>query len=410
LIGNEYIATNNHEVAYLTLTNGSHGFKVYNSSGADVSNSLYPLENPFLMAGIKLFQPTPDYIFKYLNLTTQQAAIYFNDPTITTSLPPSMFSFDFADFEYGVDYNDSLSWKSELLNGPKLYPAIGVDLSRIGENIPDTTVVMSDETGKQWTKAQLLETRTTMPNRVIDDVLYFASPFALTEGNTQITDRLKSDYYQQQIDLRVTSIVSLTYPLESVVINPNPINLIIGRTQQANYTYEPTQAIITSAVWNVIDESIATVNEFGLVTGVTPGTTTLRLVLNERIIATATINVSDAELDIVCDGALNITTCLDIEGTQVGLNINDTETINAGTGAEIYQYFRTNDNFRIVNCAKYNKPAETPVGETNFIDLEGRYDLWIGGSLIAKNITEAEYIAHLEADGRFVIFDGEENV
>jgi hypothetical protein len=152
------------------------------------------------------------------------------------------------------------------------------------------------------------------------------------------------------------------------------------------------------------------VNEFGLVTGVTPGTTTLRLVLNERIIATATINVSDAELDIVCDGALNITTCLDIEGTQVGLNINDTETINAGTGAEIYQYFRTNDNFRIVNCAKYNKPAETPVGETNFIDLEGRYDLWIGGSLIAKNITEAEYIAHLEADGRFVIFDGEENV
>ncbi len=410
LIGNEYIATNNHEVAYLTLTNGSHGFKVYNSSGADVSNSLYPLENPFLMAGIKLFQPTPDYIFKYLNLTTQQAAIYFNDPAITTSLTPRKFSFDFADFEYGVDYNDSLSWKSELLNGPKLYPAIGVDLSRIGDNIPDTTVVMSDETGKQWTKAQLLETRTTMPNRVIDDVLYFASPFALTEGNTQITDRLKSDYYQQQIDLRVTSIVSLTYPLESAVINPNPINLIIGRTQQANYTYEPTQAIITSAVWNVIDESIATVNEFGLVTGVTPGTTTLRLVLNERIITTATINVSDAELDIVCDGALNITTCLDIEGTQVGLNINDTETINAGTGAEIYQYFRTNDNFRIVNCAKYNKPAETPVSETNFIDLEGRYDLWIGGSLIAKNITEAEYIAHLEADGRFVIFDGEENV
>ena len=151
-----------------------------------------------------------------------------------------MFSFDFADFEYGVDYNDSLSWKSELLNGPKLYPAIGVDLSRIGDNIPDTTVVMSDETGKQWTKAQLLETRTTMPNRVIDDVLYFASPFALTEGNTQITDRLKSDYYQQQIDLRVTSIVSLTYPLESAVINPNPINLIIGRTQQATYTYEPT--------------------------------------------------------------------------------------------------------------------------------------------------------------------------
>lgn len=410
LIGNEYIATNGHEVAYLTLTNGTHGFKVYNSTGADVSNSLYPIENPFLMAGIKLFQPTPDYIFKYLNLTTQQASIYFADPTITTSLPTNMFTTAFADFEYSVDHNDSISWKSELLNGPKFYPAIGVDLSRIGDNIPDTTVIVTDKSGKQWTKAQLLETRTTTPNRVIGDVLYFVSPFALVEGNTQITDTLQSEYYQQHIDLRVTSIVSLTYPLENATITPNPINLIIGRTQQATYTYQPTQATITSAAWSVLDETIASVNEFGLVTGVKPGTTTLRLVLNERIIATATINVSDAELNITCDGALNITTCLDIEGTQIGLNINDVETINAGTGTELYQYFQTNDNFRIVNCSQYTKPADTVVSETNFIDLEGRYDLWIGGSLIAKNITEAEYIDHLVADGRFVIFDGEENV
>ena len=54
------------------------------------------------------------------------------------------------------------------------------------------------------------------------------------------------------------------------------------------------------------------------------------------------------------------------------------------------------------------KPAETPVSETNFMDINGLHDLWIGGSLIAKNLTEAEIIAHLEADGRFVIFDGED--
>ena len=62
----------------------------------------------------------------------------------------------FVDSIYSVGYNDSISWKSELLNGPQLYPAIGVDLSRIGDNIPDTEVLVTDKSGKQWTKAQLL--------------------------------------------------------------------------------------------------------------------------------------------------------------------------------------------------------------------------------------------------------------
>lgn len=410
VIGNEYIFSTGREVAYLTMTQGSHGFKVYNATGADVSNALFPAENPFLMFGVQLFQPTPDYIFKYLNLTTQQASIYFNDSTIINSLQPNLFNTEFANFEYGIDYNNSLSWKSELLNGPRLYPAIGVDLSRIGDNIPDTEVLVLDKTGKQWTKAQLLGSRTTTPNRVIGDVLYFVTPFQLVEGNQQLTDKLQSVYYDQVIDLRATIIVTLNYPLETATINPNPINLIIGRTQQATYTYTPTQATITSAVWAVLDESIATVNEFGLVLGVKPGTTTLRLTLNERVIATAVVNVSDAELDIVCDGAPNITTCLDIQGTQLGLNINDVVAINNGTTETMYQYFRDNDNFRIVNCAVYKNPTLLPVSETNFLDIQGRHDLWIGGSLIAKNLTEVEIMAHIAADGRFVIFDGEDNV
>lgn len=410
VIGNEYIFSTGREVAYLTVTHGSHGFKVFNSTGADVSNSLYPAENPFLMFGVQLFQPTPDYIFKHLNLTTQQASIYFNDPTIINSLQSNLFNINFADLEYGVDYNDSISWKSELLNGPRLYPAIGVDLSRIGENIPDTAVLVTDKTGKQWTKAQLIGSRVTTPNRVINDVLYFVTPFQLVEGNQQLTDVLQSVYYDQVINLRATIIVSLNYPLETATIAPNPINLIIGRTQQASYTYTPEQSTIASTVWSVLDETIATVNEFGLVLGVKPGTTTLRLVLNERVIATAVINVSDAELDVVCDGAPNITPCLDIQGTQLGLTINEVSAINNGTTETMYQYFRDNDNFRIVNCAAYKTPAIMPVSETNFLNIQGRHDLWIGGSLIAKNLTEAEIMAHIAADGRFVIFDGEDNV
>ena len=83
---------------------------------------------------------------------------------------------------------------------------------------------------------------------------------------------------------------------------------------------------------------------------------------------------------------------------------------NSTTTTGIYQYFRDNDDFRIVNCSEYSKPVAAPVSETNFMDINGLHDLWIGGSLIAKNLTEAEIIAHLEADGRFVIFDGEDNV
>lgn len=82
-----------------------------------------------------------------------------------------------------------------------MYPAIGVDLSRIGDNIPDTEVLVTDKSGKQWTKAQLLASRTDTPNRVIGDVLYFVTPFALVAGNQLLTDQLVSAYYEQQIDL-----------------------------------------------------------------------------------------------------------------------------------------------------------------------------------------------------------------
>lgn len=410
IIGNRNIAMSANALAAITMNTGTHGYKVFSMTGSDITSTLYPRENPFLCAGVKLFQPTPDYIFKYTTLTIQQASVYFNDPTITKIVNNSLITSAFNDSKYKVDVNQQLSWKSDQLDGRKSYPAIGVDLSRIGSNIPGNAELVTDGTGKVWTKDALLASATTTPERIIGGVLYFVTPYRLVEGTQQFTDHLVSEYYEQRIDLDITTLITLDYPLESAVINPNPMNIVVGLTQQATYTYEPPKAVITSAVWNSLNNEIATVNEFGLVTGVKAGQTTVRLVLNERVIATAIVNVIENELDISCDGAVNITPCLNIEGTSLALNINDQEVRENVNTDGMYNYFRDVDNFRIVNCAPYATPTVTKVSETNFLKIEGQVDLWIDGSLIAKNLTEAEVVAFLNADGRFTIFNGVDNV
>lgn len=403
IVGDEFIYSNGAEVGYLTLETGNQGFRVYNPAGSEVTGALYPVENPFLMAGVKLFQPLPDYIFKSRILTLQEARTYFNDPSIVATLPTELFTTSVVDNVLTVSFTGKMDWRSEHLNSNSLYPAIGIDLSRIGENIPETDVVMQDASGKNWTKAELLNTRTTHPNRVIGDVFYFATPVKLVEGNQQFTDSLESEYYTQSIGLLVNTIVTLEYPLEAATISPNPTNLMVGNTSQATYTYTPPNATITHVEWSTLDETIATVSEMGLVTAVRPGSTTLRLLLNQRVIATAAIVVTEKDITISCDGADNFTTCLNITGTELGVDINDVNILTSNTQVGVYQYFRDSADFRIVNCNKFTEPAVSQAAETNFLELDGEWDVYVGGCLISKAVAGASVADVLAESGQLII-------
>lgn len=394
--------------AYIDIVTGTQGYRVYNKVGSEVTDNLRPIDNPFLCSGVRLFQPLPDYMYKYRTLTTSQAALFFTDPTIIKSLNTSLFTIGFTDTTYNVAYQNTINWKSPDLAGPKLYPAIGIDLTKIDEIIDDSTVLITDPEGLQWTKAQLLAARTTMPNRIIADTLYFAYPFQILEGTQVIAKKITSTFYNQEINLSVNVEAILSYPLESATITPNPMTIMVGETMNASYTYYPPQANITSAEWSVIDPFIASVSQTGAVTGLVSGQTTLRLILNGTIIATSTVNVVDANIVISCADAPTITSCLTMTGTDLGLTVNDVEIDPSMTADEVRTYFRDNDSFRIVNCHDFTDPQNATVSETGFMTLTGEYDVYYNGTLVGKDIDGADVFNQLDQfDGIRIIDDTE---
>ncbi len=140
----------------------------------------------------------------------------------------------------------------------------------------------------------------------------------------------------------------------------------------------------------------------------TVGTTTLKLTLNNSVIATADVVVSDRDITISCADAPNITTCMTLTGTEFGLVVNDVEISSSTTDEAIRTYFRDNDSFRIVNCNDFTKPQSTNVSESSFLNLSGEFDLYINGTLIGKDMTTQQILDELGNDSRIVLIDDQE--
>ena len=408
IVGNEHIAFNANETAYLKILNGQQGFRVYNKSGSEISNSLYLEENAFMLAGIRLYQPLPEYMYKYRVLTTEQAASYFGDSSIVNSLNSNLFTIGFADDTYSVTYRNSIDSRDPNLDSHSIYVAIGIDLNKIDPIIEPETVLMIDPEGIPWTAEQLLNTRVTSPEKVIDDTRYFAYPAKIVNGSLIFNKVITSDFYNQSIDLDVNIEAIVTYTLLDATIQPNPVVVMTDESMETSYTYNPVEATITSAVWGTINPEIATVDQTGKVTGVSVGTTTLKLTLNNNIVATADVIVSDRDIAISCADAPNITTCLTLEGEEFGLVVNDVNISTSTTGTVIRTYFRDTDSFRIVNCNDFTKPASTNISESSFLNLSGEFDLYINGTLIGKDMTTQQIVDELGNDNRIILIDDQE--
>ncbi len=408
IVGNEAIAFNNTETAYLKILNGSQGYRVYNKTGSEISSSLYLEENAFMLAGVRLYQPLPEYMYKYRILTTQQAAAFFGDATITSSLNSNLFDIGFADSVYSVHYQKSIDSRDPNLNSISIYAAIGIDLTKIDTIIEPETELFTDPEGITWTKERLLNTRITSPEKVIDDTLYFAYPAKIVGGSAVINKSITSSFYNQSIDLDINIEALITYTLLDATIQPNPVVVMTNESMETTYTYNPSQATITSAVWGTLNPEIASVDQTGKVTGVAVGNTTLKLTLNNSVVATATVIVSDPDIAISCADAPNITTCMMLAGEQFGLTVNDVDISTSATADAIRTYFRDTDSFRIVNCNDFTKPTSTNVSESSFINLTGEYDLYINGTLIGKDMTTQQVLDELGSDSRIVIIDDQE--
>lgn len=408
IIGNEHTLVNRGEVAYIA-PNGSHGLKVYNPVGSDVSANLVVGNNPFMFAGVTLFQPLPDYIFKFKFLTAVEAARYFTDDTIVNVLPTSLFTVDVGDNDrFNISIDIDIDWRSEYLDGRKLYPGVGIDLSLIGATIPDDSIIFVDEMGRSWSKSALLNSASANPHLVVDGIYMFVTPVGLEEGTSAWSGVLTSEYYDQEMPFSVNKIVDYVFVLETAEIENKPFDLTVDDNLQMTYTFFPERAPINSVVWTSSNPAVASISDLGMVTALRAGDVVIRLVLNGSVIATADLHVGEKELIISCAGANNITPCIDITGTTLGLVLNETPVLTEANAAGIYDYINDSDNLRVINCAERLLPNRTNVSETNFITIEGTVDLYIDGTLVARNVTEQQVLEILSGDSRITIYPGED--
>lgn len=118
----------------------------------------------------------------------------------------------------------------------------------------------------------------TPPNDLYDEVTFSTSDTsiatvdqkgkvrALQVGECELTATDKTDE-----TISVTIPVVVVQPLQSVEITTDQRAILIGATTRLSVTYEPETATLKEVTWSSADESIATVSQDGLVTGLKRG-------------------------------------------------------------------------------------------------------------------------------------------
>lgn len=102
---------------------------------------------------------------------------------------------------------------------------------------------------------------------------------ALAEGETTITATTEEGSYSASSTITVTPFI----PVTAVTLDKNDIELELPKTitHQLTATVEPDNATNPNVLWRSYDETIATVDEYGKVTGIAEGETTV-VVMSEN--------------------------------------------------------------------------------------------------------------------------------
>ena len=87
-------------------------------------------------------------------------------------------------------------------------------------------------------------------------------------------------------------------PVESIVVNPNETEMNVGATYTILYTVLPAEATITAVTFSSNDETIATVDENGNVTGVAAGTAIITIAATDGSGVTGTFTVTVMNIDV----------------------------------------------------------------------------------------------------------------
>ena len=114
-------------------------------------------------------------------------------------------------------------------------------------------------------------------------------------GNLRAVNNGKSTITATSIDGGFVSSCEVTVDYveaESIALSPKSFNVDVGQSQQLSWEFTPENATDKTVIFESDDESIATVSDDGLVTGVAPGTTTITIMSADYVTDTCTVTVN----------------------------------------------------------------------------------------------------------------------
>lgn len=154
-------------------------------------------------------------------------------------------------------------------------------------NVPETLVLSTTFTPNNttnqsgvWTSSD--DSIATVVNGLVTSI---------SEGVVTITFTSNDGGFTDTAEITVTNIV---IPLESVTINPSDVTIEVGESSQLTATLVPSDTTDMFGTWTSSDDSIATVDEDGNITGVSEGQVDITYTSNtDGITGTASVTVID---------------------------------------------------------------------------------------------------------------------
>ena len=171
---------------------------------------------------------------------------------------------------------------SANVNLTKLIPSVGTLEPSYSNEVETYTISVPDNTNVISFEAEPEDENATVTGTDLTNIDY---------GDNEITIVVTGEDGETTKTIKVT--VSRGKALESISVNPTSILIEVGEDKDITYTLNPTDTTYTDIEWVSDDETIATVDQTGKITGVKYGSTTVKVVSkhDSSIYASVTVNV-----------------------------------------------------------------------------------------------------------------------
>ena len=141
--------------------------------------------------------------------------------------------------------------------------------------------------------------------------------YTLYYGSSGFTQDTGSNSSRKVYIYEKTEYAQGTDPVSSVTLDKSEITVKEGKTEKLTATVLPKTAQDKSVTWTVADNTIATVSQTGVVTGVKAGTTTVTVTSNSDNTKKATCTVTVEE--VIPGSGINVGVTSDVHGNISGL-------------------------------------------------------------------------------------------